>query len=357
MNSDSRLDDYGERERVGMNDLRLNRLGVLSIDSYVENVESVWADIHPRRTVFDCALHVLDHASRLGEAVRKDDASDVLKETAQTTNWLFGFVGRLNASPKVFDWETVFDIPTSFSRMIWDKFPRLCPHCFERKFMVSNGSEAGRDIAADIHGKCMYCLVQYPAVERRSELETEEDREEYKSRKRAAEKLRREVAAGTVSNRPRTLKKMEEMFHELYRSNVAVLTIESIGFHLLEEAGEMARAVIDLYTPTNDNDDSLIQRQLDLCDETAEVFAWICSLTLKVQEQARSFDKYREKLVVDVVPGAGRGRRLADLASLEQILWIEYKEKDGDRYRCPYCRRVPCECRVTFGWESRPTSV
>jgi len=334
-----------------VSDLRLKRTGVLSIDQYVQNVGEVWSDIHPRRTVLDCALHVLDHASRLGEAVRKDDASDILKETAQTTNWLFGFVGRLNSRPKVFAWESVFDIRTSFSRMIWDKFPRLCPHCFERLCMAPGGKRTAIEIASEISGKCKYCLTQYPAVERRSELKTEEQRQQYHRRKREAEALRREVADNTSANRPRSLQKLEEMFHQLYKSTVAVLTIESIGFHLLEEAGEMARAVIDLYTTAKDSAEELKQRQLDLCDETAEVFAWMCSLTLKVQEGAKAFDKFRDKLVVDVVPSAGEGGHLADFTSLEKILWVEYKQKDGDRYRCPYCSQVLCVCKIKFRWE------
>src|SRR3989442_4278089 len=250
-----------------MTDLSLKRLGVLSIDQYVLNVAKVWTGIHPRRTVLDCALHSLNHASRLGDDLRNDVVSDILRETAHTANWLFGFVGRLNRGPKVFEWEKVFDIETSLSRMIWDKFPNLCPHCFERIYTTSNGRKSPNVIASAILGKCMHCLVQYPTVDKRSELKTREERQEYKKNKRKMEKSLRAVASSSLSKLPPTLKELEEMFHRIYKSNVAVLTIESIGFHLLEEAGELARAVIDLYTSSLDTDEDIKVRQGDLCDE------------------------------------------------------------------------------------------
>ena len=124
-----------------MKDRGLETLGTLSVDDYVEIVKEVWRRIHPRRTVLDYVLHVLDHASKLGEAIRRDDADLILKEIAETTNWLFGFVGKLNDQKN--GWESRLNIPTKLSEMIWTKYPSLCPHCFQRIFIANDGKSIG----------------------------------------------------------------------------------------------------------------------------------------------------------------------------------------------------------------------
>ncbi|MGD0028766.1 MAG: hypothetical protein ABSC91_07485 [Candidatus Bathyarchaeia archaeon] len=321
----------------------MDKLGVLSVDEYVDIVRDVWIHVHSRRTVDDYALHVLDHASKLGEAIRRDDADLILKETAETANWLFGFVAKLRDVKTGL--EDRFNISVEFSHMIWHKYPNICPHCFQRLFISSGGQKPTKNALKGLKGKCKYCLADYPKVEKRA---TEG---KYEELKQSSDRELRNYAQENLGEIPKTLKEMEAMFHSIYQSNTALSTLESIGFHILEETGEMGRAVIDIYTDKA-NDRKLEDKQYDLCDEAAEVFAWLCSLTSKIRDQARSFDKYGSRLVSYVLP-ARSSEQLADLVGLEQILWVNYRNEKTKRYQCDYCRLSSCECKLEFSWEKK----
>jgi NTP pyrophosphatase (non-canonical NTP hydrolase) len=327
----------------------LEKLGILSVDDYVDIVKNVWGEIHPRRTVFDHVLHVLDHASKLGEAIRRENADLILKEMAETANWLFGFVGKLN--DRKTGWESRLNIQTKFSRMIWNKYPRLCPHCFQRVYISSGGKKAAQSIAGDLKERCKYCLADYPKVEERSTAQMRQGKRKNNQLKQSSKKELRNYAQEMRDKIPKTLREMEAMFHSIYESNTALATLESIGFHLLEEAGEMGRAVIDIYTDRI-SDVPLKEKVHSLCDEVAEVFSWLCSLTLKVRGQAKTFDKYEDRLVSYVLPSTRAREKLADYVGLEQILWVTYRNEKTKQYQCPYCGSSECGCKLEFAWEN-----
>jgi NTP pyrophosphatase (non-canonical NTP hydrolase) len=331
----------------------LEKFGELKIDDYVDIVRNVWTNIHPRRTVIDYALHVFDHASKLGEAIRKKDADLILTEIAETLNWLFAFVAKLNDFKT--GWENKLNIKTNFSRMIWDKYPNICPHCFERIYILNNHKITTNvsKIAIEIKGKCKYCLVDYPKVEERSITIMADSTQNYDQLKRLSKKELRNYAQKTLEEIPNSLQGMETMFHKIYESNTALTTLEGIGFHLLEETGEMGRAVIDIYTNKR-TDKSLEEKHHDLCDEVAEVFGWLCSLTLKVRDEAKTFDKYRNRLVTYVLPlKANKSEKLADYIGLEEILWLTYRNEKNKQYTCPYCKFTICKCELEFAWEKK----
>lgn len=142
---------------------------------------------------------------------------------------------------------------------------------------------------------------------------------------------------------------MENMFHEIYESNVALGTVESIGFHLLEEAGEVGRAVIDIYTKWSATNAPEKEKLSSLGDEIAEVFAWLCSLTLKVRDQASTFDKFEERLAPRVLPSENRG--LSSSVGLEEILWAAFRDEKTKQYRCLYCKSPVCKCKLEFAWD------
>jgi len=312
--------------------IRNGKFGQLSVDEYVDLRRNVWRKTYSRRTTADCVLHLLDHASRLGEAIRKNNANLILMEIAGTANWLFGLVAKLNDSKN--GWESNLNISTPLSLIIWFKYPGICPHCFQ---IAYNRASSGRKTVEDIlQGKktCQYCLTNYPRTENRPD--------DHLCRKEL-----RNYAQQTLALVPKTLGEMEKMFHRIYMANVSLSTTESIGFHVLEEAGEVGRALIDIYT-LRQGDNPEVKQHL-LCDEIAEVFAWLCSLTLKVRQQVETVDEYGERLLVQTLPGARE--RLSESVGLEQILWAAYRDPQSGRYRCPTCRQETCRCRQAFLWD------
>lgn len=307
--------------------LRLETPDTLSVNDYVNIVRNVWSPIHKRRTTLGYAFHLFDHASKLGEAIRKDELNEIFSEIAELTNWLFGFVAKLNDSKS--DWEAVFNINVPFSDMIWAKYPWSCGHCIERKYLAT-GQLPKRPLK-----KCS-CLMHYPKVE-------------YRKDKDEAKEVRRQFARDTKKYMPLTLGMMEKMFHAIYGANTSIWTIESIGFHLLEEVGEIGRALEDLFTlrgkeqkPSSSID--------DLCDEIAESFSWICSLTLKLSQLFQPTDKYYKGLMKAQITG---GLNLAKTIRLEWSLWLKYRDSNTHYYRCPYCNQSPCieDPDITFAWE------
>lgn len=313
----------------------LRRPGSLSLNTYVGIVRDVWSDLHGRRTTLDYALHLFDHASKLGEAIRKDELDRIFDELAELTNWLFSFVAKLGDEKA--GWEAVFNMKARFSDMVWAKYPGTCCHCLEREYKAT-----GRipEEPYKPYKKCT-CLINYPSVEDR------EDREEIKQK-------RREFAEKVKYAKPKTLAGTEKMFREIYAANVSVWTIESIGFHLLEEVGEIGRSLIDIYTARGSNNHSLTSietRQANLCDEIAETFSWICSLTAKLKQLFKPTDDYYKSLVTvkEAAP------TLAKTIHLEWAIWKKYRNPDNYRYRCTYCGHSPCTCgedkKIEFAWE------
>ena len=311
----------------------------MSVDTYVKIVPDVWVDFHERRTTLDYALHLFDHASKLGEAIRKDELDIIFDELAELTNWLFGFVAKLGG--KKSGWEAAFNIRTKFSHMIWAKYPGTCCHCLERAYRVTGQMP---EKSYQPYKKCT-CLINYPGVEYR------EDREEIK-------KERREFAKRIKDAKPTTLVGMEKMFHEIYEANVSVWTIESVGFHLLEEVGEIGRSLIDLYTTRGSSNQSLTSietREDNLCDEIAETFSWTCSLTAKLKQLFKPTDDYYKSMVME----KKMAPNLAKTIHLEWAIWKKYRDPSTYCYRCTYCGHSPCTCykdkKIRFAWEEPKT--
>ena len=324
-----------------MSENKLRKPGSLSVDTYVGIVRGVWSDFHERRITLDYALHLFDHASKLGEAIRKDELDRIFDELAELTNWLFSFVAKLGDEKS--ESEAVFNIRTKFSDMIWAKYPGICCHCLEREYR-DRGQMPEKPYKP--RKKCE-CLINYPGVEYR------DDREEIKEK-------RREFAKMIKYAKPKTLAGMEKMFREIYEANVSVWTIESTGFHLLEEVGEIGRSLIDLYTTRGSNNQSLISieaKEANLCDEIAETFSWICSLTAKLRQLFKPTDDYYESMVME----KKMAYKLAKTIHLEWAIWKKYRDPSTYCYRCTYCGHSPCTCRedkkIEFAWEKSSPSI
>ena len=334
--------------------IEIRGIDILSIDDYVDIVRNVWALNHHRRKVTDYAMHVLDHASKLGEAIRLEDLDEIFCHLAEVSNWLFGFVAKLN--DEKINYEKIFNIPTKLSDMVWYKYPNLCPVCFKRnlisllssKKIESINEKDVTNIGTEIEGKCL-CLKYYPETEHRS----------YEDKKILKDNLLT-YAMGKISSKPTTLGQTESMFHKIYSSNTAIQTLESIGFHLLEEVGEMARAIMDLYTERNE-DKTCEEKVMDLCDEIADTFSWICTLTAKLHELFKSRDSLHDKIsdkLNSIFAGFGASfeertlsYKIAKNIRLEMAILLRYLDTGSMKYKCPYCNKIVCECELKFAWE------
>ena len=230
------------------------------------------------------------HASALGEAIRQVEYTEVLKQAAYTFTWMCAFVTCLQ-DPKT---PAVWRIKDSFAAIVAMKYPGVCGHCIEEKC------------------KCDH----YEMASRRDKSVN-------------LTKLHKKWKA--FDHETKTLKKWIDQFMSIYGNNIHLLPLEMIGFHFLEEIGEVSyalRRVAELRNVNNQkirvpkkfisedlasveklvqqatkyktvlNDDSklnfhdegqkflkerLYAAKVHVVTEVADAFSWLCAIISKVQ--------------------------------------------------------------------------
>ena len=127
---------------------------------------------------------------------------------------------------------------------------------------------------------------------------------------------------------------MVGMFNNIYGHVHSGLPVEVIALHFIEEVGEVANSIRLISGGSRERDEDSI---LVLEWEIADVFSWICNLTLRVGHHFDLLRWYAERLIPDVI----LGRDPAKDISLSSVLWNIYAGPRG-LLRCPGCRARPC---------------
>ena len=188
----------------------------------------------------DIWLHVMEEAGEVAKALRKEDYSQLSKDLPDVFAWLCTFANFQNID---------------LEEAIWNRFPGRCPYCLEPMNCV--------------------CIAEMREIDLRQL--------EFHQRKR--------------NNMPETCEQWVSMFRKIYGNVNSILSRQSIGFHLMEEIGEVARSI----------------RKKDFQEieaEIADVFAWLLAILMKVPE----------------------------LNSLNEMTWDIYPGL------CKKCHEKPCQC-------------
>ena len=77
-----------------------NNMDSMSIDDYLNDIAYVYKTWDGKRSVIDHWLHLLRHASKLAEVVRRQEAGSIVKEWGEVFIWMLSFVKELK-EPKV----------------------------------------------------------------------------------------------------------------------------------------------------------------------------------------------------------------------------------------------------------------
>lgn len=158
-------------------------------------------------------LHLMDEAGEVAKDFRQEDYASLAKDLPDVFAWLCAF-----ASKQAMDLESV----------VWDKYPRVCPFC----------------------GVSRNCIC-------------------------IAENKTNTIPEGSLNNyrknrsQPDTLDGWLEMFGTIYGHANTVQSRSAIGFHLMEEIGEVANEILTEGTGCD--------------DEIADVFAWLVAVYMKAQ--------------------------------------------------------------------------
>lgn len=339
-----------------------------SIDDYAWDIQQIWPRDLERPVLYQW-LGVVAHATALIEEVRKGAWGDVAVELAEVFVWWLSFISRLNQSPNIEICErsdlslsdTIFFLNCSVSDVVWSKFPNVCPVCFGHDLLVREKGEetAKRMIVEETKGefdkigedenistlyetlknKPCACLARKQLVEKRQE-----------SYKDWVRDIIFKLAEMKKDDKPKSLKDLEDSFVRVFEPNITVLSVDEIAFHLLEEVGEVSRALRDLHLQPHGSEDEFLedhkQRREAVREELADVFSWIITMRAKSHKIlmcAADFSGKRstEKYARDTVK-----RYLEPASTLVALVWNVYAPHAPDQYielKCEVCETRPCD--------------
>ena len=162
--------------------------------------------------------------------------------------------------------EQMLRVSSALSDIVWNKYPGCCPVCEK--------------------DECI-CIVRLAEVEERSQREALKVK--HARQRRIALRANR-----TRRKKPRNMIALEEMFFRIFRRNIFAFPIEAIGFHLMEEIGEVSIGVTRVYTYVDQRPSRMewLKRIRELEAEIADVLSWLFSLSSKLRETFRMFDRY-----------------------------------------------------------------
>ncbi len=354
-----------------------------TLESYVADFAYIFKRTDAKRPIFDIFLNVVKNTSRTSEAVRRDQPERLVDALSDVMCWLLSFIAKVsddrnrNAAR--------FRLPMTLSQAIWQKYPNRCPVCFGGLFQLeaitnklhqlSNisgldhlpeaimvralGSRISKGSLDEIvqilrnHTNSHEYLLCHCPVIPGTEERTEGDgsfRLEKKAYDYVKKLVRRRYA--TQVHPPATwgVKDIEAMSHSIYRLNAQKSHLEDIVNHLQEEVGEIATALIDIYSyhpkldPELTAEEDRLRRE-ELAEEIADVISWIFSCLMKAKELFKSGARFTSSLGIQAVAPPDFG--MADL------IWARWGDRKLGHLRCNDCRQPDkCEC----GWLINPTN-
>lgn len=204
----------------------------------------IYGERNKKMTRSEIWLHLVEEAGEVADDLRYEDFEKLQEDLPDVLAWLCGFAGAV--------------LGRNLEEIVWEWYPSICPRCGKEKLCT--------------------CIAQIPRPSKDLELLKRFRRSEQK--------------------KPSSLEGWQEMFTEIYGNINKIMSRSAIGFHLMEEIGEVAREI----------------RRADWkkCEEeVADVFAFIIALVMKLPE----------------------------FGNLSDALWNRYLDR-----KCWKCNKEKCEC-------------
>jgi len=304
------------------------------IDYWIKLFGSLYSRSDRGRKPEEYWIATMAHCSGIGESIRRVDYPELIKSAAHAFCWICCFNNHLRNNKK----DLLFYIDHSLCDIVFFKFPNICGHCFRNPCQCDPyKTDQKKDKAANYKR-----LLKEWTINRKVE--------------------------------GHTIEEWLSIFRAIYGGQNHLLTLESIGFHFLEEGGEEALAIrqlmqlrgkierwskedklflnrickieglVDEYDKCARDDNGkpridmksgsiqaiknrIIKAKMDLVIELADTFSWFCAIQIKM---LRILETIEIKKPEDY--------------DLEEFLKKEYKLGKG-KLSCPTCKEGPCKCR------------
>ncbi len=171
----------------------------------------IFADIYispdSNRTPEQMWIAVVAHSSTIGECVRRYFFSDLMTAASHAFCWLCSFINRCNTLES----DNIFSFSDSLCEIVSLKYPLVCGHCEEAK---CHCSPIEIDKKKDKSARYGNLLKKWEGV--------------------------------IQATREYSIDNWKYAFREIFGGQLQIMTLETIGFHFLEEVGEGAVAVRQL---------------------------------------------------------------------------------------------------------------
>lgn len=227
-----------------------------NISDFSRMFREIYEEKNKDRSSMEKLTHVTAAVGNLAEALRKQHITPRVDDKNREAGILISVAdayGWLNAFAEDYG---------NLEEMVWYKFPGVCPYCLSE-------SNCG-------------CIAQESSLTKQERM-------------KEVEKLRAE------NERPSTLNGYQEMLDRVYGNANRAQTLSQVGYHLMEELGEVSNALID--------------RDLqEIRKETADVFGWLVGIVVKCADIVNK--EYR----------------------LDDIIYNRFSDL------CPWCNAKPCAC-------------
>lgn len=306
----------------------------LTITLWASAFEKLYAKQDAERTPEEMWIGAMAHCSKIGESIRKLDYDELMFFAAKAFCWMLSFSVKCNRTPDPF-----FRCDNTFSDMVYLKFPESCGHCTHN---VCDCRPIEIDAKKDKAAKYSTLLEKWQKARRTTDIEY-------------------------------TIQDWLGTFTQIYSGRIHLQTMETLGFHFLEEAGEEAMAVrklVQLRGAVNATiagiDDKavseltnipaivstyiklgqgkpdgkppfklnskekvdilsrIVDAKMDFIIELADTFSFFCSILIKLGEVRVS-------------------KRKRFPADLEKRLVHIYGDPEAG-LKCPECKKGACEC-------------
>lgn len=306
-----------------------------TIKEWMDSFQGLYESVDRRRTPEQIWIATMAHGSTIGESIRRFHFSNLATSCAHTFCWICSFVNRCNTAGDYL----IIQLEGSLSDWVSTKYPQCCGLC---------------------RGSPCRCKAR--------EMDEKEDKvATYKELREKKKNLHANWDAFTVSEWQKT-------FDVIYGERIHLQSLESIGFHLLEEVGECAKAIrslsqlrisgklegvgedflqelttvdnlLELYLkyeseigmPRQGDDDfrkfftsedieviksRIVHAKMDMVAEMGDTFSWFCSILNRASQIASSMP--------------------AEWFPLDKHLESIYAS-DG-KFICPTCEAEECNC-------------
>jgi NTP pyrophosphatase (non-canonical NTP hydrolase) len=263
----------------------------------IKNVEVIW-------------FRVLENASKVAEDLRRYKYGNAMENLSHMFCWLCGFCSRTKRN---------------LGETVWKKYPYVCPYCREDRDKVV---------------KSCNCPGH--------RMETEET-PTHRKEKMINEEILDYFRKTFKKKKPRSLDGWVSMFDKLYKNSNYSASIEHIGFHLMEEIGEVSRAwrrKQEFEKRKEKNSDikkARAQLELDLDYEIADVFSWMCALINKISSIADAVENLGKSTIEIRMAHRKTAHMPIPKVALSNFVFAEYGRG------CPNCGRKKCleDCFLT----------